>query len=239
MDFNPVNFFVFPGRTIKSAGEKPSFGTALFFVVLPSVITLLAFLSISLGIDWAWLAAYTIKNYLGWIFISAAVYFFGFLAAGKAMKGKFSAIYSSLAMMWLLIALVILLMFFASFAFAPKLFGIARVAKDARLDSLETTEFLNLVASRDTGALGAFAAEHNIKTDISKLVPAEGEELLGGGLGMIVVAAIALVLLFYMLFVYPFLTIRAATNSGILKSIVLYICSMIVVLFFSLVFSAF
>ncbi|MFH1234745.1 MAG: hypothetical protein V1493_03995 [Candidatus Diapherotrites archaeon] len=238
MDLNPLNFFVFPGRTVKSAGEKPSFGTALFFVLLPSVFTLLAFLAISLEIDLAWLASYTIKNYLGWIAISAAVYFFGFLAAGKHMKGKFSAIYSSLSMMWLLIALVILLAFIASFAFAPKLFGIARVAKDAKLDSFETTQFLDLIAAGNAGALGEFATEHGIKTDLSKLVPEESEELLGGP-GMIAVSAIALVLLFYMLFVYPFLTIKAATNSGILKSLVLYICSMAVLLFFSLAFSAF
>jgi hypothetical protein len=237
MDLNPLNFFVFPGRTVKSAGENPSFGTALFFVLLPSVFTLLAFLAMSLELDLAWLASYTIKNYLGWIAISAAVYFFGFLAIGKQMKGKFSAIYSSLSMIWLLIALVILLAFIASFAFAPKLFGIARVAKDAKLDSFETTQFLNLIAARDTGGLGEFAAEHGIKADLSKLVPAEGEEFLGNGIGMIAVAAIALVLFFYMLAVYPFLTIKAATNSGILKSIVLYICSMAVLLFFSMVFS--
>jgi hypothetical protein len=238
MDLNPLNFFVFPGRTIKSACEKPSFGTALIFVLLPSVFTLLAFLAISLELDLAWLAAYTIKNYLGWIAISAAVYFFGFLAIGKQMKGKFSAIYSSLSMIWLLIALVILLAFIASFIFSPKLFGIARVAKDAKLDSFEATQFLDLIAARDTGGLGEFAAEHSIKTDLSKLVPAEGEELLGS-LGMIAVAAIALVLLFYLLFVYPFLTIKAATNSGFLKSLVLYVCSMAVLLFFSMVFSAF
>ncbi|MEM0360225.1 MAG: hypothetical protein QXK06_02710 [Candidatus Diapherotrites archaeon] len=237
MDLNPVNLLFFPGKTVKKAIEKPSFNTALFLVLSPSIITVLAFLAVSLEIDWIWLASYTLKNYLGWMLFSSAVYFFAFLAIGKQMKGTFSAIYSSLSFCWLIFALMVLLGFIASIAFAPKLLGLARIARDAKLDAVETALFSDLVANRDQTGLEEFLKERGIKTDASTLLPAEGEEILGGP-GMLLVAAIALVLLVYALIVFPFLAVKQTTKSGFLKSTVIYLCSIAIMLFFSMVFSA-
>lgn len=222
MQINPVRVFFKPGKTVREAVENPNFSKAFFLVLLPAVILLLSFLLVELDVQIVSFVGYALKNYLLWFVAAASIYFFSFLAVGKKMKGKFSGVYSSLSVMWLLISLVLVLMIFSSLIFSPKFFVMVRVMKNENLGSIEGTQLLRIMAKNDPVALQNFKKAYNIESDLSPLLLEEGEELFNVP-GMLVTLGGAIVLFFYILFVYPFYTIKEVTQLNPAYSFIVYV----------------
>ena len=228
MDVNPFNLVFHPRRTIERAVEKPNFTKSFFIVLLPSVILLLSLLAIDPGFQSGTvfsLVAYALKSYLFWFIASAMIYFFVFLAKGKAMKGKFAPIYSAVSMIWLFVSIAIVVVILASFIFSPKFFGLLAVIQRENLPPDQGLQLARIVLGNDAAALVEFKQENNMQDDLRPLLLAEGEELVNAQ-AMMAAMVICLALFFYALFIYPFLTIKKITKLNAAASFVLYMVSM-------------
>lgn len=238
MELNPLSLVFHPSRTVKSAVEKPNFSKAFFIILLPSIIFLASFLLIDFDIELVSFISYAVKNYILWFLTAAIIYFFVFLAKGKEMKGKFASIYSSISIIWLLISIAIIIVIIMSFTFSPKFFGFVHVIKSEKLSVIEGTQLMRIIAKNDAESLKEFKEAHNIKSELEPLLLEKGERLVNTP-AMVLMLLVCIVLLFYALFVYPFLTIKVVTKLNAASSFVLYALSMGLSLFFALGISFF
>jgi len=228
MDINPFNLLFHPHRTVARAIEKPNFSKSFFIVLLPSVLLLLSLLAIDPSFQSGTmfsLLAYALKSYLFWFIASAMIYFFVFLAKGKAMKGKFAPIYSAVSMIWLFVSIAVIVVILASFVFSPKFFGLLALVQRENLTADQGVQLARIVVGNDSAGLVQFKQETNIQEDLRPLLLGEGEELVNSQ-AMLAAMLICLVLFFYALFIYPFLAIKQITKLNAAASFVLYIVSM-------------
>jgi len=233
MEVNPVRLLLHPMQSVKNSISKPDFNIAFFIVLLPTVLLLLTFIVSGLSFDAVALAVSGFKFYLTWLLMSASIYFFTFVAKGKTMKGKFSAIYSSISVAWLFVAIAILLIFLVSFIFSPSFFSFVKVAQNEELNTSQISQLLTIMTSGSEQSMFEFKEANNIQADLMPLLLGEGEQMYNTE-AMVIALFVCAILFFYALFVYPFLTIKAVSGLNAATSFVLYLFSMSILYLFSL-----
>jgi hypothetical protein len=227
MQANPLHAIIHPVKTIESALEKPDFDKAFFIVLMPTVLFAIFQLVSGLKLDIFELARYGASHYIAWIFIASVIYFFAFLAKGKAIKGKFSAILSAASVIWLLVS-VLMVVAFITFYSSPKILGfiVAMRNEDATPDEIST--IYNMLSNRDEKALESFTKAHDIKANLTPYMLTESESSTFYLMAFLALLVFTL-LMAYCLVLYPFITLKKLTKFGNAASFVLYIITGILI----------
>lgn len=218
---NPFVVLAHPIKTIKDAIEKPDFNTAFFIVLMPTVLLIVFNLLAGISLDPFAIARHGALNYLSWVIASCVFYFFAFLVAGKTIKGKFLPIMCALSYIWLFVSIMMIVSFLLLLG-SPKLVALQNALQKESLTQEEIHALYNILANRDSEALQSFERVHDIGTDLSQYMFTEEEA------GIITNIAFfgflsGIILMFYTLFLYPFLTLKLIVKRGSAATFILYI----------------
>ena len=227
MEANPLHAIIHPVKTIESALKKPDFDKAFFIVLMPTVLFAIFQLVSGLKFDIFELARYGALHYIAWIFIASVIYFFAFLAKGKAIKGKFSAILSATSVIWLLVS-VMMAVAFITFYSSPKILGFIVAMRNEDATPEEIGTIYNMLSNGDEKALENFTKAHDIKTNLTPYMLTESESSTFYMVAFLALAVFIL-LMAYCLFLYPFITLKELTKFGNAASFVLYIITGILI----------
>jgi len=226
MNLNPIVMLRHPIRFIGAIIEKPNFRKAFFIVLLPTALYALFNLLSGLAIDVFETIKYGATSYLAWIIIAAIIYFVAFLAKGKEIRGKFLPILCAISIIWLLVALLMLVTFVAVYS-SPKIFALMMAIRKSPIGTNEVAQIYSLLSNKNMEGLKEYASAHGINLELSDL-PAEAD-LNAFYNTMLIAEAISLLLLFYIIFVYPLSTIKAVTKLGYAQSFVWYLISSLII----------
>lgn len=207
MEINPINIFLKPRKTIEKAVSKPDFKIAFLIVLVPTILYALFNLFSGLGLDILDTIKHGAASYFAWIVVSAVIYFFTFMANSKEAKGKFNGILSAISFAWLFLAIIMIISFIVLYS-SPKIFA---MATEVRKQSVSTTYAYNIFDENYSATLQKYGITDSELSDFSTKA--------------ILAAIVLFVFLFYMMFVYPFLTIKQVAKTTHLKSLLLYLLS--------------
>lgn len=207
MEINPINIFLKPRKIVEEAVSKPDFKIAFLIVLAPTILYALFNLFSGLGLDFLDTIKHGAASYFAWIVVSAVIYFFTFMANSKEAKGKFNGILSAISFAWLFLAIIMIVSFIVLYS-SPKIFA---MVTEVKKQPISKTYTYNLFDENAGAMLQKYGITEGELSDFSNKA--------------ILAAILLFVFLFYMVFVYPFLTIKKVAKTNYLKSLLLYLLS--------------
>ncbi len=229
MQINPLFIFAHPVKTLQDAIEKPDFNKAFFIVMIPTILFVSFNLLAGLKLDMFTVARHAGLHYLSWIIASSVFYFFAFLVAGKTIKGKFLSIMCALSYLWIFLAIMMLVSFLLLMG-SPKFIEIQQIVRKKSLTADEVETLYNILTRNDSEALENFEKVHDIRTDLSKYMLTKEEVATINNISAFGFIS-GTILLFYMLFLYPFITLKLLVKKGSAAVFILYIIAGTVTLY--------
>ncbi|MCX8190124.1 MAG: hypothetical protein N3F05_02750 [Candidatus Diapherotrites archaeon] len=207
MEINPINIFIKPKKTIEKTISKPDFKISFLIILSPTILYTMFGLFAGFGFDLLDTIKHGAASYFAWIIISAVIYFFAFMVNSKDVKGKFYGILSAISFVWLFLAIIMCISFVVLYS-SPKIFA---MITEVKKQSASLPYAYNIF---DENA-GAILQKHGItESDLSDF---SNKAFLA--------SLLLIVILVYMLFVYPFLTIKQLTKATYPKSLLIYLLS--------------
>ena len=188
---------------------------------MPTVLLIVFNLIAGVSLDLFSIARHGALNYLSWVIASCVFYFFAFLVAGKKIKGKFLAIMCSLSYIWFFVSIMMLVSFLLLMG-SPKLIALQNALHKESLTQEEISALYNILTNGDTDALKNFERAHDISADLSGYMLTEEEVGIVNNVAFFGFIS-GIILMFYTLFLYPFLTLKLIIKRGSATTFVLYI----------------
>lgn len=227
MHLNPIKLIRHPAKSIAEAIERPEFKKAILIVLLPTILLATFNLLSGLAIDVLGTIKYGAMSYIAWVIIASTIYFFAFLAKGKEIRGKFVSILCAVSIIWLLVAVAMAVSFLAFYS-SPKIFALMTTMRRHSVNAYDAASIYAMLSSGNMEGAKAYASARGIDVDFTKYALTESEWSSFYAISSVAFIVFA-VLLFYIIFVWPFLTIKIVAKLGYAPSFVWYLISTIAI----------
>ncbi len=210
---------------IQLAQEKPDMRLSVLLVLLPSVIGFFGYLFFGFPAMPLFVSMVKgiLKNIAVWLIVAIVFYVVAFLIKGKIMRGTFTGIASSIALLWIVVSLLTILSVLSIYFVSPVTFEVSKIAAWEDLSQNEAAQLAGIVFNGSAKELDEFVSMHGIERVQELKELSQLNAPLFNPLPLLLVVIIGAFLLFYGALLVPFFIVAEIFEVNFLQDFTIWL----------------